>query len=191
MKEIIQIFDLLSVVYVGVCVVTVFFAILTLCVLNNVLAVFFLVTTYFFAVWLLAFLNAEFIAFVILVVYLGAITVLFLFIVMLLPVQQQFDNNVGSLQWRVSMYLLMTAYTPLLYCVNETVYVVEVFTCEEFAWKPLTTERLAFALYSDHFVAFILCGLLLLFGIIACIRLSLLLRSPKLLIKTKDGKVII
>ena len=141
---------------------------------NMVHSVMFLILTFFNAAGLFVLLGAEFIAMLLIVVYVGAIAVLFLFVVMMLNV----DNN--TIKEKIRLH------TPLLIAVA-VVFFLEIFLVLKVSSAvPYQTasffptpegvhnvNAIGKILYTDFFLPFQLAGGILFVAMIGAIVLTL------------------
>ena len=149
---------------------------------NSVHAVMFLVLTFLNAAALFIILGAEFLAILLIVVYVGAIAVLFLFVVMMLDV----DNKAIKENIRKNL--------PILICVG-TIFFCEIFLITKISLikdyqKALffptpevisNVEAIGNILYTDLFLPFEMAGAILFVAMIGAIVLTL--RSSNRLIR--------
>ncbi len=141
---------------------------------NAVHSVMFLILAFFNAAALFVLLGAEFLAMLLIVVYVGAIAVLFLFVVMMLNV----DNSVIKKTIRLQ--------TPLLLCVA-LVFFLEIFlilkvssmpiyrtaTLYSSTAEPNNVKALGNILYTKFFLPFQIAGGILFVAMIGAIVLTL------------------
>ena len=136
---------------------------------NPVRCVLFLVLSFFACsvLWVLA--QAEFLALILVLVYVGAVMTLFLFVVMMLDI----DNE--SLKKHMMKYLpiglLLVAFfiALLLKAIPKSSFHM---TAQQAAEVVSNTEALGLVLYTDYILAFELAAILLLVAIVAAITLA-------------------
>ena len=141
---------------------------------NSVFAALFLVLAFFTcaALWIL--LEAEFLSLVLILVYVGAVMVLFLFVVMML------DINDALLREGFTKYLIPGGLVAIVIIVEMAIVVgPENFGLDKFA-DPVAraadysnTKELGMLLYTDYVYPFELAAVLLLVAIIAAISLTM------------------
>ncbi len=141
---------------------------------NSVFAALFLVLAFFTcaALWIL--LEAEFLSLVLVLVYVGAVMVLFLFVVMML------DINDTLLREGFTKYLIPGGLVAIVIIVEMAIVVgPENFGLDKFA-DPVAraadysnTKELGMLLYTDYVYPFELAAVLLLVAIIAAISLTM------------------
>lgn len=164
-------------------------AIMVIITKNPVHSIFFLVLVFVAATGLLLLLGVEFIAMLFLVVYIGAITVLFLFVVMMLNVK------IVELKERFIRYLPIGIFIGIIFLIEVIFLINEALTKESFELKnilfnnisegnPITynyfelissinIEQLGNILYTKYVYLFILGGMVLLIAMIGAIVLTL------------------
>lgn len=152
-------------------------AIAVVTVRNTVYAALMLILAFFTsaALWLL--LQAEFLGIVLVLVYVGAVMVLFLFVIMMLEVNQ------SAVRERFTQYMPVGALVFLV-IVAEIIFV---YTHKSFLSSPQpnpdlginNTEKLGIALYGDHIYALEITALILLVAIVAAILLTLNRKRPQ------------
>jgi NADH-quinone oxidoreductase subunit J len=165
---------------------------------NTLYAVFFLILVFFNAAALLIMLRVEFIALILIIVYVGAVAVLFLFVVMMLDInkltyddtyiliktfknsQTQYLNYLllkkilGLFSLFIFCILLFSA-TPILECDLQLIL-------NEFSLTS-NIHSLGQILYNEHFLPFIITGLILFVTMIGAIVLTL---TPRDQVKHQD-----
>ncbi len=144
---------------------------------NTVFAALFLVLSFFSsaAIWLL--LEAEFLAIVLVLVYVGAVTVLFLFVIMML------DINLTPLREGFARYLPIGIGVAILMVIAMGLVVgsaqIDLGQAPVIKHGPeySNTAELGKALYTDYLYPLEIAGAILLVAIIAAI--SLTMRKPR------------
>ena len=132
---------------------------------NPVYSVLYLIFAFFNAAGLFLLLGAEFIAMLLVIVYVGAVAVLWLFVVMMLDLQQQ-----------AARYNIVSLGIGLLFLVEVIVIALSFNNTAELA--PLiaqtsNTRDIAGLLYTDYIVAFQASGVILLVAMVSAIALTL------------------
>jgi NADH-quinone oxidoreductase subunit J len=89
---------------------------------NPIISVFFLILTFFFSSIIFIYLDLEFLAFILLIIYVGALTMLFLFVIMMLNLRmiEIYDNFFN--------YLPVACYINLLFCAGILFYFLGDYT---------------------------------------------------------------
>lgn len=156
---------------------------------NPVHSIFFLVLVFVAATGLLLLLGVEFIAMLFLVVYIGAITVLFLFVVMMLNVK------IVELNERFIRYLPIGIFIGIIFLIEVIFLINETLTNDSFNLtnilsnnmpeitsstnnyfeliSAINIEQLANILYTKYVYLFLLGGMILLIAMIGAIILTL------------------
>ena len=160
-------------------------AVAVISVRNSVYAVLFLVLAFFSAaaIWLL--LEAEFLAIILIVVYVGAVMVLFLFVVMMLDINQEplREGFIRYLPVAVVVAIAM-AVELLMVLWSRGRFGAEMFPVPQ--PNPVgysNTRELGELLYTNYLLPFEVAGVVLLVAIIAAVALTLRTRPG---IKTQD-----
>src|SRR5579862_3011080 len=153
--------------------IAIFSGLMVVVVRNPVHSVLFLVLTFFSmaGVWIL--LRAEFLALILVLVYVGAVMTLFLFVVMMLSINQVSEREgfVKYLPWAALMMLVITG------------MIVVVVGPEHFGLTQMPAPppeganfnniaNLRAVLYTDYAYAFEIAAVILLAGIVAAIGLA-------------------
>jgi NADH-quinone oxidoreductase subunit J len=159
-------------------IVTVIAALSVITLRNSVHAVLALVLTFFSTacIWMLA--EAEFLAIALIVVYVGAVMVLFLFVVMMLDIDQEKlrEGFVKFLPFGLIVAALMLL--EMLGLIG-----VRAMHAETMGVNPATaagmsnTAWLGTALYTDYLLPFEVAALILTVGVIAAVALTLRQRT--------------
>ncbi|MDI3261327.1 MAG: NADH-quinone oxidoreductase subunit J [Fulvimonas sp.] len=141
---------------------------------NSVHAVLALVLTFFSSacLWLLA--QAEFLAIALVVVYVGAVMVLFLFVVMMLDINQEQvrEGFVRYLPVGIVVALVMLAEMLALIGVR-AMHAVKPGPDPAAAAGVSNTAWLGHALYTDYLLPFEIAALILTVGVVAAVALTL------------------
>lgn len=164
-------------------------ALLTVSAKNPVYSVLFLILSFLNGTGLLLLLGLEFLGLTFLIVYIGAISVLFLFVVMLLNLQT------------INLNENRTAYLPVGILLG-LILGAQIFSTTYKPWQPSThmtnvswtniftsvdsLARMGETFYTDFWTLFELAGVLLLLAMIGTIRLTLY-HQP--IVKRQDLKV--
>ena len=154
--------------------VTVVAALSVITLRNSVHAVLALVLTFFSTacIWMLA--EAEFLAIALIVVYVGAVMVLFLFVVMMLDIDQE-KLREGFVRFLpVGLIVAVVMLLEMLGLIG-----VRVMHTQTMGDNPATaagmsnTEWLGMALYTQYLLPFEIAALILTVGVIAAVALTL------------------
>tara|TARA_B100000029_G_C17171228_1_gene813355 strand:- start:42 stop:623 length:582 start_codon:yes stop_codon:yes gene_type:complete len=151
----------------------------SLCVVfasNPVHSVLFLIFAFFNAAVIFLISNAEFLAMTLLIVYVGAVAVLFLFVVMMLNINES-EIKEGFLKYFPFGLLLMTIFlAELIVIFNQTTIVpnenVGIKISDLIFDGNENTKSLGLFLYTDFFIIFQISGFLLLLAMIGAIVLA-------------------
>jgi NADH-quinone oxidoreductase subunit J len=159
-------------------VVTVIAALSVITLRNSVHAVLSLVLTFFSTacIWMLA--EAEFLAIALIVVYVGAVMVLFLFVVMMLDIDQE-KLREGFVKFLpVGLIVAVVMLVEMLGLIG-----VRVMHAQTMGVNPATaaglsnTAWLGMALYTQYLLPFEVAALILTVGVIAAVALTLRQRT--------------
>jgi NADH-quinone oxidoreductase subunit J len=152
---------------------------------NSVHSVLWLIFTFLNSAGLFILLGAEFIAMSIVVVYVGAVAVLFLFVVMMIDTKNKTSINVSNLVCAFilgGVLICQLSYLIIPNTADITTLNVEVININDTASgvdssvdldRVLTnTEQIANVLYSQFFLEFQMCGIVLLLAMVGCIAIA-------------------
>ena len=156
-----------------VLIISCFFVVFSL---NPVHSVLFLIFAFFNAAIIFLFSNAEFLAMTLLIVYVGAVAVLFLFVVMMLNINEAQIKD-GFLKYFPFGLILMTIFlTELIIIFKDTSIVpienIGIEISNLLASGNDNTKSLGLFLYTDFFIIFQISGFLLLVAMIGAIVLA-------------------
>ena len=167
---------------------------------NPVHSVLFLIFTFFNVSILFLLSNAEFLAMTLIIVYVGAVAVLFLFVVMMLNINEVLIKE-GFLKYFPFGFILITIFLLELFFVFKDITVKNnsssKMNISELLNKGNTnTESIGMFLYTDFFIVFQMSGFLLLVAMIGAIVLAknenLNIKSQKIIYqKSLDKKRVI
>ena len=167
---------------------------------NPVHSVLFLIFTFFNVSILFLFSNAEFLAMTLIIVYVGAVAVLFLFVVMMLNINEVLIKE-GFLKYFPFGFILITIFILELFFVFKDITLKNTLSSKmkisELLNKGNTnTESIGIFLYTDFFIVFQISGFLLLVAMIGAIVLAknenLNIKSQKIIYqKSLDKKRVI
>ena len=167
---------------------------------NPVHSVLFLIFTFFNVSILFLLSNAEFLAMTLIIVYVGAVAVLFLFVVMMLNINEVLIKE-GFLKYFPFGFILITIFLLELFFVFKDITLKNTSSSKmnisELLSKGNTnTESIGMFLYTDFFIVFQISGFLLLVAMIGAIVLAknenLNIKSQKIIYqKSLDKKRVI
>ena len=167
---------------------------------NPVHSVLFLIFTFFNVSILFLLSNAEFLAMTLIIVYVGAVAVLFLFVVMMLNINEVLIKE-GFLKYFPFGFILITIFLLELFFVFKDITLRNTSSSKmnvsELLNKGNTnTESIGMFLYTDFFIVFQISGFLLLVAMIGAIVLAknenLNIKSQKIIYqKSLDKKRVI
>ncbi len=151
---------------------------------NPVHSVLFLIFTFFNVSILFLFSNAEFLAMTLIIVYVGAVAVLFLFVVMMLNINEVLIKE-GFLKYFPFGFILITIFILELF-----------FVFKDITLKNTSSSKMNISVYTDFFIVFQISGFLLLVAMIGAIVLAknenLNIKSQKIIYqKSLDKKRVI
>jgi len=143
---------------------------------NPVHSVLFLIFTFFNVAVLFLLSNAEFLAMTLIIVYVGAVAVLFLFVVMMLNINEVLIKE-GFLKYFPFGLLLITVFLLELFFVFKDITLKNTVSSKMNITKLLdkgnnNTESIGMFLYTDFFIVFQISGFLLLVAMIGAIVLA-------------------
>ena len=167
---------------------------------NPVHSVLFLIFTFFNVAVLFLLSNAEFLAMTIVIVYVGAVAVLFLFVVMMLNINEVLIKE-GFLKYFPFGFILITIFLLELFFVFKDVTLKNTSSSKMNISELLdkgnnNTESIGMFLYTDFFIVFQISGFLFLVSMIGAIVLAknenLNIKSQKIIYqKSLDKKKVI
>ena len=167
---------------------------------NPVHSVLFLIFTFFNVAVLFLLSNAEFLAMTIVIVYVGAVAVLFLFVVMMLNINEVLIKE-GFLKYFPFGFILITIFLLELFFVFKDITLKNTSSSKMNISELLdkgnnNTESIGMFLYTDFFIVFQISGFLLLVAMIGAIVLTknenLNIKSQKIIYqKSLDKKKVI
>lgn len=142
---------------------------------NPVHSVLFLVFSFFNSAVLWIMLNAEFLALILILVYVGAVMTLFLFVVMMLNLDQVSISRKYSHYFIPGFVVSLTMFAIMLFAFDKSVFIKTNYIVAPNAGS--NTLALGEVLYTDYFLPFQIAAVILLTSIIAAITLTL--RAPR------------
>tara|TARA_B100000579_G_C22548912_1_gene718857 strand:- start:8 stop:589 length:582 start_codon:yes stop_codon:yes gene_type:complete len=143
---------------------------------NPVHSVLFLIFTFFNTAVIFLLFNAEFLAMTLIIVYVGAVAVLFLFVVMMLNINDSLMKE-GFLKYFPFGLLLICIFFGELYMIfKSNVFVspsdVRISISDLVGSGMDNTKSIGLFLYTDYFIVFQISGFLLLLAMIGAIVLA-------------------
>lgn len=147
---------------------------------NPVLSTLALILVFFFVSFFLLLIGLDFIAFAFLIIYIGAIAVLFLFVVMMLRITTvQYKQNL-KYKGGVFLFILLLCNFIFLYCLSQDFSEnLSYFRFDDFNFfREITmftvnVYAVGLFLYTEYSFIFVLCGFILLIGMVGPITLTL------------------
>ena len=175
-------FDILFVVLSGLMIVG---SIMVISARNPVKSVLSLVFTFVCASGLWLTLQAEFLALVLVVVYVGAVMVLFMFVVMMLNVNQAVEQKKYINHWFLAIICAVILFAVIYYVIGDQVFDLNNVPMP----KPHSAEHsnvalLADKMFTDFIYPFEIAGVILLVAMISAIML--VYRHPKVGVKKQN-----
>ena len=143
---------------------------------NPVHSVLFLIFTFFNTAVIFLLFNAEFLAMTLIIVYVGAVAVLFLFVVMMLNINDSLTKE-GFLKYFPFGLLLICIFFGELYMIFESnVFItpsdIRISISELVDGGMDNTKSIGLFLYTDYFIVFQISGFVLLLAMIGAIVLA-------------------
>ena len=146
-------------------------AILTITRRNAVHSAIWLVVTLIGVAGLYLHLQAEFLAAVQVLVYIGGITVLFLFVIMLVNLDEAARERQFNRQWAIALGCVAVLMLELVYFISRGEQAFYFAEPSGGSLQP-NTQLIAFALYRDYLLPFELASLLLLVAMIGAVVMA-------------------
>lgn len=148
---------------------------------NPIYSIFFLILGFINVSGLFILLTSDFIALIFLLIYVGAVSVLFLFIIMMVnikrPVKQKnYVNYLSNFSSFIFIFILFIFVLNNL--LSESIYLIDNDFVPYINWFELANQRnlvelIGLVLYSYYFYYFIIVGLILLLAMIGSIILTI------------------
>jgi NADH-quinone oxidoreductase subunit J len=163
---------------------SIFSSILVIISSNPVHSVFFLILSFVLVCATILLLELEFIPLILVVVYVGAISVLFLFVVMMLDIKYVAKKqNFFSLIF-IGLFFSFLFFTGVILSLKDTLFYSCVDSSSNLYWfgfvdKLMNLNSLSQYLYLDFIVHFLVVGLILLIAIIGAIVLTVEFNNPQ------------
>ena len=140
---------------------------------NPVYAVLFLILAFINSSILFLFLNAEFLAMLLIVVYVGAVAVLFLFVVMMLNINNEEKKSKIQKFTPFTLFLVSIVFIELAFVfLSDNKYLTKLAETKNLSLGN-NTVFLGNILYTDYALLFQLSGIILLVAMIGAIVLTL------------------
>lgn len=152
----------------------VFSCLMTISSFNPIHSVFWMVLVFLFIVGLLIFLDFEFIPLMIIIIYIGAITILFLFVIMMIDIiQLKSIKNINYLiPIIISTFSIIIIESWFLFKNDELLIIKNKFINFKYIYLS-QIQCLSSTLYLDYYISFILISILLLIAMVGAIILTL------------------
>jgi len=157
---------------------------------NSIHSVLFLVLNFILSSGLLLVFEREFLALSFLIIYVGAISVLFLFVVMMLDIKIK-NSNIDVLKYfPIGFFLGIVFFFEIIYMLLDLLflntYKYNIFINNYINWFKITDsitdiQALGQILYTHYVIQFLLAGLILLVAVIAAVVLTQdnIIKKPK------------
>ena len=165
-------FNLESVLFVLLTVLAIFSAIMMITRRNPISSALYLILNFFTISGMYLLLKAQFIAIIQVLVYMGAIMVLFLFVIMLLNLQDEKKLTEKFTYKKISAVLLSIMLFSLLAFTIYFGFIGKLFRMDPTSEKIGTAEYLGRELFTTYSLPVELAGLLLLAAIIGAVVLA-------------------
>lgn len=158
--------------FASIIIISVF---MTISVNNAIYAVFFLILAFFSSMCILFLLNVDYLALMFILIYVGAITILFLFVVMMLKIKINEKNTTKFISFINIIICCLIIYNVLL---NTDIF--NVFLNTDLTYTNWFSnlyyidniKMLGQVIFNNYYFYFILSGFVLLIGMISAILLS-------------------
>ena len=154
---------------------------------NPIHVVFWFIILYLHSAILLLLMGQEYISLTLIIIYIGAITIVFLFVIMMLDIIELKNLPFQKRILPLTLIIIVNTSSQLLYIENLTHY--KETSSLNISWHLEELEKLntlGLNLYTDFFIFFVLITIILIIGLIAVILLSL--ENNKLNSKQDLGK---
>lgn len=157
---------------------------------NSIHSVLFLVLNFILSSGLLLVFEREFLALSFLIIYVGAISVLFLFVVMMLDIKIK-NSNIDILKYfPIGFFLGIVFFFEIIYMLLDLLFLntyrYNIFINNYINWFKITDsitdiQALGQILYTHYVIQFLLAGLILLVAVIAAVVLTQdnIIKKPK------------
>ena len=150
-------------------------AIITITSINPIHSVFWLVLVFINSAGLLITLNFDFIALMLIIIYVGAITILFLFVIMMLDIIQL--KKINSINHIIPIIIILgfNLITQSLWIISENnLNFLSYINHKEWEFEIINhISLLGLILYTEYYYPFIILSILLLVAMIGAIVLTL------------------
>ena len=158
--------------FASIIIISVF---MTISVNNAIYAVLFLILAFFSSMCILLLLNVDYLALMFILIYVGAITILFLFVVMMLKIKINEKNTTKFISFINIIICCLIIYNVLL---NTDIF--NVFLNTDLTYTNWFSnlyyidniKMLGQVIFNNYYFYFILSGFVLLIGMISAILLS-------------------
>ncbi len=150
---------------------SIFFSIFIIVSKNTIKSALFLILLFISisCIWLI--LEAEFLAIILILVYVGAVTILFLFIIMMIDQKKEIKTNSLTKYYFIniiiSMFILYIIFIKFYYNDYDSFIIIPTMSINQ-----NNTKILGVILYTNFLIPFIITSILLLIGLIASANIS-------------------
>lgn len=165
-----------SIIFYIVSFITIFSCFLVVFSSNPVHSVLFLIFTFFNVAVVFLLSQAEFLAMTLIIVYVGAVAVLFLFVVMMLNINEVLVKEGFLKYFPFGLLLILIFFLELVFVFKDTQLQEQKITSMNISnlikSGNQNTEAIGLFLYTDFFIVFQISGFLLLVAMIGAIVLA-------------------
>ena len=165
-----------SIIFYIVSFITIFSCFLVVFSSNSVHSVLFLIFTFFNVAVVFLLSQAEFLAMTLIIVYVGAVAVLFLFVVMMLNINEVLVKEGFLKYFPFGLLLISIFFLELVFVFKDTQLQEQKITSMNISnlieSGNQNTEAIGLFLYTDFFIVFQISGFLLLVAMIGAIVLA-------------------
>ena len=156
------------------CIFILFFVLMIIFSTNPIHVIFWFILTYLYSALLLLIMTHEYLSLTLIIIYIGAITIIFLFVIMMLDIIEL--KNSPLKKRIIPLTLILIVNTSLQIGIIENLLKFKIHPTLHLNWNLEELEKLnnlGLNLYTDFIILFILITILLIIGLIAVILLSL------------------
>lgn len=163
--------------YILLSIVMISFALMVIISKNPVHSIFYLILVFCCGAMVLLSLGAEFLGLMFVIVYVGAVSVLFLFVIMMLNIKIIEINENLIKYLPLSLFIFLIIFFQI-YVYTDFIYIPKTDTSNYINWalllnKPQNLELLGEVLYTNFFHFFLISSLILLLAMLGSIVLTL------------------
>ena len=162
---------------------SIFTSIMVIISLNPVHSIFFLILSFIFVCGNIFLLEIEFLPLIFIVIYVGAISILFLFIVMMLDIKFVIKKQNKFSVFFLCLFIFLSCFFFFL-CFKDILFFQFSFNNTNFNWfnfidKNIDINSIGQYLYLDFVIHFLIVVLILLVAIIGAVTLTVKLNKPE------------